>query len=86
MTIEAVIYGLIDMAKTENLENAPPEIISINPANPLAFPIASFKAILFTPGTVMKHPNRNTTINTNVYNNLFLTSGVEIAFLIVLNN
>ena len=43
----------IDIAKTENLENAPPEIISINPANPLLFPIASFNATLFTPGTVI---------------------------------
>ena len=47
------MYGLIDIAKTENLEKAPPEIISINPAMPSVFPIALFKAILSTPGTVI---------------------------------
>ena len=30
ITIDAVIYGLIDIAKIDNLENAPPDIISIN--------------------------------------------------------
>ena len=53
ITIEAVMYGLIEIAKTENLENAPPEIKSINPASPCEFPIASFNAILLTPGTVI---------------------------------
>ena len=53
ITIEAVIYGLIDIAKTENLEKAPPEIISINPAIPCVLLIASFNAILSTPGTVI---------------------------------
>jgi hypothetical protein len=53
MTIEAVIYGLIDIAKRENLENAPPEIISISPAIPVVFCIASFSATLLTPGTVI---------------------------------
>ena len=53
ITIEAVIYGLIDIANTENLEKAPPEIISINPASPSLFPIAAFSATLSTPGTVI---------------------------------
>ena len=47
------MYGLIDIANTENLEKAPPEIISINPATPLFEDIASFNVILFTPGTVI---------------------------------
>ena len=42
-----------EKSKTENLENAPPEIISINPAIPLFEFIASFNVILFTPGTVI---------------------------------
>ena len=53
ITIDAVIYGVIDIANTENLENAPPDIISINPAIPLLFPIASLNAMLSTPGTVI---------------------------------
>ena len=53
ITIDAVIYGLIDIAKTENLENAPPEIISINPVIPLLLFIASLNAMLFTPGIVI---------------------------------
>ena len=52
-TIDAVMYGLIDIAKIENLEKAPPEIISINPAIPFDEVIASFNTIVFTPGTVM---------------------------------
>jgi len=47
------MYGLIDIANTENLEKAPPEIMSINPAIPDELPIASFNVILFTPGTVI---------------------------------
>ncbi len=50
--IEAVIYGLIDIAKIENLENAPPEIILINPANPLFLPLLHLM-LCFTPGTVL---------------------------------
>ena len=34
ITIEAVMYGLIDIANIENLVKAPPDIISINPAIP----------------------------------------------------
>lgn len=47
------MYGLIDMAKIENLEKAPPEIISISPAIPSFDPMASFRAKLSTPGTVI---------------------------------
>ena len=80
------MYGVIVIAKIENLENAPPEIKSINPAIPLLAPdIASFSVTVFTPGTVIKHPNLNNTIKSNVYKILFLTSGVLNAFLIVLN-
>ena len=40
--------------KIENLENAPPDIISINPAIPFEVaPIASLRVNAFTPGTVM---------------------------------
>ena len=82
-----MIYGVTDIANIEKLENAPPEIISINPTNPLVFePLIASNCTTSTPGTVIKHPNLNTIINTNVYNNLFLTSGVFNAFFIVLNN
>jgi len=52
-TIDAVIYGVIDIANIENLEKAPPEIILINPATPSTELIASDNAILLTPGTVI---------------------------------
>ena len=51
-TIDAVIYGLIDIANIENLEKAPPEIKSINSENPFV-DIASFNDTKFTPGTVI---------------------------------
>ena len=86
ITIEAVMYGVIVIAKIENLEKAPPEIKSIRPAIPLlALLIASFNVTVFTPGTVIKHPNLNRTIRSNVYKILFLTSGVLNALIIVLN-
>ena len=47
------MYGLTDIANIENLEKAPPEIMSINPAIPLLELIASFNVIVFTPGTVI---------------------------------
>ena len=87
ITIEAVIYGLIDIANIENLENAPPDIKSISPAIPLELLlIYSDNVKVSTPGTVIKQPNLNMTINNNVYNSFFLTSGVFSAFFIVLNN
>ena len=52
ITIDAVIYGLIDIANIENLEKAPPDIKSINPVNPFVV-IASFNATASTPGTVI---------------------------------
>ena len=53
ITIDAVMYGLIDIAKIENLEKAPPEIKSISAAIPFVSPKASLKAKVSTPGTVM---------------------------------
>ena len=52
ITIDAVMYGLIDIANIENLEKAPPDIKSINPVNPFVV-IASFNANISTPGTVI---------------------------------
>ena len=50
-------YGIVNcfmmFANNENLEKAPPEIMSINPAIPLLELIASFNVIVFTPGTVV---------------------------------
>lgn len=71
------MYGVIDIAKMENLEKAPPEIKSIKPAIPLVeLDIASFKATVSTPGMVIKQPNLKITIKSKVYKILFLTSGV----------
>ena len=71
----------------DKFEKAPPEIVLINPVRvPVDIFIDSARAIVSTPGTVIKQPNLNITINNNVYNNFFLTSGVFNAFLIVLNN
>ena len=50
--MDAVIYGLIDIAKIENLEKAPPESISINDAIPWPSK-ASAILKLSTPGTVI---------------------------------
>ena len=47
------MYGLIDIANIENLEKAPPEIISMNPAIPFCEVSASFSVLVFTPGTVI---------------------------------
>ena len=80
------MYGLMVIAKIENLENAPQEIILINPPIPSVDPIASLSAKVSTPGTVIKHPSLKTIINTKVYNKRFRTSSVFKAFLIVLNN
>ena len=54
ITIDAVMYGVIVIANTDNFENAPPEIISINPDIDVAalFFIVS-RAIASTPGTVI---------------------------------
>ena len=56
------------MANIESLEKAPPEMILINPVklpDACSF-IISFNATTSTPGTVIKQPNRNTTISINV--------------------
>lgn len=85
--MDAVIYGVIDIAKMESLEKAPPDIILISPAIPLpALAMYSDNAMVSTPGTVIKQPKRKITISNKVYNNFFLTSGVFKAFFIVLNN
>ena len=48
------MYGLIDIAKIDNLENAPPEIKSIIPVRLLLeLCIMSFSANVSTPGTVI---------------------------------
>ena len=81
------MYGVIVIEKIDNFEKAPPEIVLIKPVKlPVADFIDSARAIVSTPGTVIKHPILNITINNRVYNNFFLTSGVFNAFLIVLNN
>ena len=54
ITIDAVIYGLIDIANIENLEKAPPDIKSISPEKLFVAPDAKLlKAIVSTPGTVI---------------------------------
>ena len=76
------MYGVTDIAKIENLEKAPPENKSINPAIPLDCSL-SLRASKSTPGTGIKHPILNITINNSKYKSLFLTSGVFTAFFIV---
>ena len=84
---ELQLYGVIVIEKIDNLEKAPPDIVSIKPTRlPVADFICEDNANASTPGTVIKQPNLNITINISVYNNFFLTSGVFNAFLIVLNN
>ena len=85
--MEILIDNMFPTDNIENLEKAPPEIKSINP-DKLFEPVfaSSLNATVSIPGTDMKHPNLNITISNSVYINLFLTSGVFKAFLIVLNN
>ena len=78
-----VIYDYDDEGEITNTT----QFVLINPVRvPVDIFIASARAIVSTPGTVIKQPSLNITINNNVYNNFFLTSGVFNAFLIVLNN
>ena len=52
ITIDAVIYGVIDIANIENLENAPPEIISIKPdILAVDWDVILCNAKVSTPGT-----------------------------------
>ena len=85
--IDDVIYGVIDIANIDNLENAPPDTIFINPVIPFEYcVIVSSNVLILTIGTVIKQPNLKITSNNKVNNNFFLISGDFNAFLIVLNN
>lgn len=85
--IDAEIYGLIDIAKTDSLANAPPVIKLIIPKSPLlAVFITPSSLAKFTNGTLTCVPNLKIINNNIVNNNLFLTSGTFHAFIIVLNN
>ena len=84
ITIEAVIYGVIDIANIENLEKAPPVNVFISCVIPFDPIFAS--RVESTVGTEIKHPSLKMIINNSVYHNLFLTSGVFKAFFMVLNN
>ena len=54
ITIDAVIYGVIDIAKIDNLEKAPPDIVSIKPAKlDVDDCICSAIANESTPGTTI---------------------------------
>ena len=59
MIIEALIYGVILIAKIEKLLNAPPATISKNPKI-LACPVNCWIIELSIPGTGMCAPIRNT--------------------------
>ena len=54
ITIDAVMYGVIDIANIESLEKAPPDIVSISPVTPLvAELISSANVKVSTPGIVI---------------------------------
>lgn len=54
MTIDAVMYGVMDIAKIDKLENAPPEMVSIKLVNDMVDEfMVSAKANVSTPGTVI---------------------------------
>ena len=74
----------MDIANIDKFEKAPPDIVSIKLVSDMVEDfIVSAKANVSTPGTVIKQPKRNSTINNNVYPNLLRTSGVLKAFFIV---
>jgi hypothetical protein len=61
ITIEEVIYGTIDNAKIDILDNDPPDRTLNIPRIPLALDVAnSFKASELTPGIVIYEPSRQT--------------------------
>ena len=52
--IDAVIYGVIDIAKIDNLEKAPPEIVLTNPASVFVYlESCSANCAESTPGTTI---------------------------------
>ena len=52
--IEAVIYGVTDIANTDNFEKAPPDIVLIKPVNvPVEFASCSASIAESTPGTII---------------------------------
>ena len=82
--MEALIYGVMLMAKIENLLNAPPENISNNPNKlPLVKSCSIIDAL--TPGTGMCVPALNTMNMANV-NNTFCLSSVILKILVRADN
>ena len=87
--MDALMYGVIDIANNVALANAPPDSISRYPSAeplPATVSIKPLNASAFRKGTGMTEPILKMMMINSVNSNFFLRSGKAQAFRIVLNN